>query len=501
MDPTSTALGNRAKVTVKLLDFADSDLSIDPYATERRSGAAQADGVGYDPMERSTFLRKMKVRFPFWNARALRVLSGYVGDAVEDFTVRHYVISDWTGPDAGGACAITAKDVFDLTEDDKAVIPTLSRGKLLADIDADVVSLTLTPETVGEEYDASGRICVGSEVMTFTRTGDVLALIRGVDGTDASAHSAGDLAQQCVRFERQTLPMALYRILTEGDAGPIPTDWIDLPAWEDEAVGWLGGIEATSTITAPKSRRKLAGELCQLGAMVWPDDIARTIRFRANRPLGPGETAYPLTDDGSFIEATGSIASDTDERISRVFFWHGMMDVTKDPTGGENTKRGAVAWNQASEGALQYGESMIQEIATRWFGTAGNDSAASTIAERLGSRYQDTPASYSGSVDYADAKHLSLGKICLVTTRLIVDETGAPLPTLMQVRKIAEATRGHRSAISLQTFTFAGRFGFWMLATDPDYDTATDEERDEGAYWIDEAAADFGDGRTPYVWF
>lgn len=501
IDASSTALGRRAKVTVNLADFADSDLVLDPYAVERRTGAAQADGIGYDPLERSTFLRKLKVRFPFWQGRALRVLTGYVGDALEDFTARHYVISDWTGPDASGASTITAKDVFDLAEDDKAAIPTLSRGKLAANIDAAALSLTLDPASVGDEYDSAGRICVGSEVMTFTRAGDVLTVVRAQDGTAAAAHSAGDLAQQCVRFDREALPDALYRVLTEGDAGPIPADWIDLPDWQDEAVGWLGGIEVTTTLTKPYPRRKLAGELCQLGAMVWPDEIARTIRFRANRPIAPGETAYPLTDDGSFVERSGDITEGADERISRVFFWHGQMDVTKDPTGGENTKRGAVAWNQSAESPLEYGETMIEEIVSRWFGTTGNDGAASTVAERLSSRYRDPPRTFEGMIDQKDADNLALTYICRVTTRLIVDAYGEPEPTLMQIRSLEEAVAGHRARIKLQTFTFDGRFGFLMTDGDPDYDDATDAEKAEGCWMIDESETDFGDGRGPYVIF
>lgn len=429
------------------------------------------------------------------------MLTGYVGDAIADMTARHYVITDWSGPDAAGASTITAKDVFDLVDDDKAVLPSLSQGKLAADITVDATTLTLAPVAVGAEYPTSGRICVGSEVMTFTRVDDVLTLGRGADGTEISSHSAGDLAQICVRFEGEAVPDALYRVLTEGDAGPIPADWIDLAAWHDEASAWLGGTEVTATLTKPYARRKLAGEICQLGALVWPDEVARTIRFRANRPLAPGEDPYPLTDDGSMIETTGSLVENTDERISRVFFWHGQMDVTRDPTGGENTRRGAVAWNAAQEGALEYGETMIKEIATRWFGTAGNDAAASSIAERLGSRYRDTPQTYEGAIDWKDAQHLSLGAICRVTTRLIVDDVGLPLPTLMQVQYVEEAVAGHRSRIKLQTFTFDGRFAFWMSDEDPDYDAASETEKDEGAYWIDEAAADFGDGRTPFVWF
>lgn len=501
VDPTSTALGQRAKVTIRLKDFADSDLAIDPYAAERQSGAAQADGMGYDPMERSSFLRKLKVRFPYWNARALRVLTGNAGDAIAEMTARHYVITDWSGPDAAGACTITAKDVFDLIDDDKAVLPALSRGKLKAELSETALTLTLVPEGVGADYPASGRICLGSEVMTFTREGDAMTLGRGADGTTAQGHSAGDLVQECIRFEAEPVPDALYRVLTEGDAGPIPGDWIDLAAWREEAAGWLGGSDVTATLTKPYARRKLAGELCQLGALVWPDEVARTIRFRANRPLNPGEAAYPLTDDGSMIETTASLSENTDERISRVFFWHGQMDVTREPTGGENTRRGVVAWNAEAEGPLEYGEAMIKEIATRWFGIAGNDAAASSTAERLSSRYRQTPQTFAAAIDGKDASALSLGAICQVTTRLIVDELGLPVPTMMQVQALEEAVAGHRARVKLQSFTFVGAFAFWRAEDAPDYAEATEAEKRFGAYWIDEAAATFGDGRTPYVWF
>lgn len=502
VDPNSTALGKRAKVTVQFDDFADTDLTLDKYAQERVTGAAQADGIGYFPQDRSTHFRKMRVRFPYYNGRGLRVLNGYAGDVLSSYTTRHYVISEWDGPDAAGRIKIVAKDVFDLADNDKAVLPALSRGMLAADISDVAGSATLEPAGVGAEYAASGRICIGGEVMTFTRSGDVLTLTsRGRDGTAAEDHDAGDLVQECVRFDGEDLPNALYRVLTEGGTGAVPASQIDLPEWRDEAVGWLGGVSVTATLTEPIARKKLAGELCQLGALIWPDEVAQQIRFRANRPIAPGETAYPLTDDGSFIEKTGLVVDDVDERISRVFLWHGMRDPTGSVSGASNMNRGAVGWNVEAEGPNEYDETRIQQITTRWLGRIGNDAVASTVAERLTSRYRDTPRTFSGSIDDVDARNLSLGSICLVTTPLIVDAVGLPLPSLMQVRYIEATVPGHRSAIKLQTFTFDGRFGFLMTDGDPEYDAATDLEKSEGCYMIDEAETDFGDGLGPYVIF
>lgn len=504
VDPQSTALGKRARVSITLDDFTDTDLTLDKYAAERMTGAAQADGIGYNPQDRGTHFRKMRVRFPYYNARALRTLSGYAGDPLSSYTTRHYVMSEWAGPDSAGRVKITAKDIFDIADTDKSVLPALSRGKLAADIGSEVgATLTLEPATVGEEYEASGRVCISGEVARFTRSGDVLTLTaRGVDGTTAEDHDAGDLVQECYRITDTPLAEAIHGVLTDTrGTNPIPLSQIDLAEWQDEAAGWLAGVNVSATVTEPTERKRLVGELCQLGALIWPDEVAQKIRFRANRPIAPGETAYPLTDDGSFIERTSMVSDDEDERISRVFFWHGMRDPTGSVSGASNMNRGAVGWNPEAEGDLEYGETRLQQISTRWLGRDGNDAVASTVAERLASRYRDTPRTFEGQIDDRDARNLTLGDICLVTTPLVLDAVGLPLPTLMQVRYIEHVVPGHRAKIKLQTFTFDGRFGFWMTSGAPDYDAASEAELTEGAYWIDEAEADFGDGRGPYVWF
>ena len=46
----STALGMRGEISIKFADHPHTDEIVDPYLTERLSGGAQADGVGYDPL-------------------------------------------------------------------------------------------------------------------------------------------------------------------------------------------------------------------------------------------------------------------------------------------------------------------------------------------------------------------------------------------------------------------------------------------------------------------
>ena len=131
VDRRKGPLGKRARVQVQLQDFAYHDTYTDPYASGRRDGTAQNDEGGYDPETRGTFFGKLRRRFPYYIGRALRVKEGTVGQDVASMRTRHYVISEWVGPDAQGRVTITAKDVLDLADNDKALCPTPNEGCLL----------------------------------------------------------------------------------------------------------------------------------------------------------------------------------------------------------------------------------------------------------------------------------------------------------------------------------------------------------------------------------
>lgn len=179
-------LGKRDRVTVKLKDFTDSDIWFDRYQSERVDGTAQTDEGGYNPAERGTFFAKLRRRFPYYIGRALRVLEGEVGQSMASMRTRHYVISEWSGPDAAGNVTIVAKDVLDLADNKKALCPAPSQGKLETDIGTGLESFDLVPSGIGADYDSSGRASIGSEIVSFTRSGDTITLTgRGLDGTEA----------------------------------------------------------------------------------------------------------------------------------------------------------------------------------------------------------------------------------------------------------------------------------------------------------------------------
>lgn len=495
IDPSRSPLGQRARVTVTLQDFTWQDTETDPYQAERVSGAAQSSGIGYDPKAQGTFFARFHARWPYYLGRALRVLDGYEGDALAAMRTRHYVITEWKGPNAAGVVTVSAADVLDLAKDEKSLAPSPSRGKLATSITATDGFAQLVPAGIGSDYAASGQLVIGREIVSFTRSGDILTFQgRGGNNTAAAAHSAGDLVQEVLAYEGMRADLIIRDLLVTW-AG-VPSGFIDAVAWQDEVERWLGGITFSSVIAKPEGVAKLVGELCQHGIMIWWDEVAQEIRLKCNRPRDIGETYYPMTEDAEIIEGSLDIEDAEDERASQIQFWHGIID----PTQALNTQNFAKL-AVAVDATNPYGEDRVKVILSRWFGSLGDDSSASIIVERLMSRYIAVPRNLTCDLDVKDLSGIDLTSLVAAQARLITDETGQIVSYPMQVLYREEVQPGSRFRIEAQTFNIEGRFGWIMLDTAPDYDAASVTEIAEGCFIVDEAILSFPDGTDPYVMF
>jgi len=493
-DPASTALGVRARIKARLQDFANNDTWLDAYQSERVSGAALASGVGYNPLRRGHHLTRLFSRWPYYLGLPLRVRRGFVGDDPPAMPTEHYVVSGLTGPNAAGVVEIEAKDILDLAENDKAVIPAASTGKLSSPIAADATAATLTPAGVGDaEYPASGLLRIGRELIGFTRAGDALTLTRGQDGTAAASHAALDVAQICVVIEDQSINEAAETILKYG------TDEFDayIPTadWAAENLLWYGGMRLGRVILSkPTGKKTLVGELCQLGVMIWWDAVAQYVQYKVNSPLLPDESYISITDDNNLIIGSPDVDRADDQRASEIWLFHGIRDWTDDSQDGANYDKLVIG--RGTENL--YAQDAIKKIYCRWFGAAGNDAAASVIVERLYSRFSVTPNVISGKLDVKDRASVTLGARVLVESYVLQGVDGAILAEPMQISR-AEYTDG-RVDFRAESFRFSGQFGFWLdSATAPaDWDSATEAQRATGAFWAD---AEAPDDNTDQVWF
>lgn len=156
-------LGQRASLTVTLGDMQHSDTGPagDPYIADR----------DYTPWDQGTFWGKFRARHRYLRGRALRLVTGEVGQTLAEMDTRHYLIESTDGPTIDGTFRIIAKDILKLADGDRAQAPRLSAGFLVADITAAATSLTLSPSGIGDaEYPLEGWVCIGGkEVAQFRR--------------------------------------------------------------------------------------------------------------------------------------------------------------------------------------------------------------------------------------------------------------------------------------------------------------------------------------------
>lgn len=499
-NPRLGQLGRRGKVTVTLDDFPYHDRVTDKYAVERRDGTAQNDEGGYNPEDRGTFWTKFKKRSPNYAGRPLRVINTYIledgtFDTSGDSQTRNFIITELKGPGDNNSVTIEAKDVLTLAEKKTAVAPTPSEGTLLEDIDETATSFTLSPENIGDDYPSSGFAVIGSEVVQYTRIDDTITLVsRGAKKTEASSHSIGDTFQVAVNYEDQFIYEVLDDLL--GTYTNIDSGFIDSANYQTEVERWAPTVKINTTITEPTPVADLLGELSVLGASIWWDDVDQKIKLRMNHPLDVDETSTPISDTNSI---KGISQEDRDEeRITQVHFYSVQSNPTEGLRDKSNYDRVLVSIDTDAQREENYGEPRIREIFCRWLNT-GNDSIVRIVSQRLLQRFTRAPEYFNITLD---AKDISLGltDILDVTSRVVSDETGAATTKKLQITEKSEVKSGHEVKIVCQSYEFDDFYGYVMENDANDYDSATDQEKEDGCYIIAEADADsgFDDNRPAY---
>jgi len=491
VNKNTSPLGKRERVTITLTDFRYHDTLTDPYQSQRVSGAAQFGGVGYSPEALGTFWGRTLARHPYHVGKTVRVRRGEAGAALSTYSSASYVIDKIEGPDASGRVTITAKDILDLADNNKAVVPAVSSGKLLAAITATDTTATLTPSGIGSEYGSSGKVCIGREVCAYTRTGDVLTLTRGQDGTAAASHAISDTVQECAVWANARPCDVVADILTR--AG-VSAAFIDTAAWQAENDRWMRSVKFNAIVTKSTGAAALLGEICQHGIMIWWDGEAQEIRYRANRPLDIDEAPYALTDTAHFLADSVSVSRDDEQRITVVNFHHGISDPTGSTTDAANFDKA----NLDVVPENLYDQVRIVSLFSRWFGASGDETAAAVISTRLRNRYKDTPKTIAFTVDAKDRAGLPLGQVVTVQTAGMQEAHGAPATVQMQVN--SAEVKEDRVDLTAETWAFTGRYAFLGPSGLPDYPSATAEQKRKYVY-LAATHAGFADGTPPYILF
>lgn len=488
-DPEASPLGQRAQITATFRDHPSDDRLTDPYVTER----------DYDPLERGTFWSKWLARNPYHQGRAIRVRQGYVGQPLAEMRVRHFVIERIDGP-TRGVVKILAVDPLKLLNDVRVQIPSPNTGVLDADIAEVDGSLTLSPAGIGNsEYPASGVGRIGSELVTYTRAADVVTLTaRGLRGTVATTHAAGDIFQEVLVITSQRVDVLLADLMT--NYASIDPTFIPTAEWDAEADLWCSGFDLSAWITEPTGVQSIIAEVLDTTkCFIWWDDEDQEIKFRATRPF------FPLADDAAIeIDQYANIIADSfaiepkpQERITQVWLYWAQINPTGAIDDPANYARRRVLRDSDAESAERYGDSRIKKIFCRFF-DEGNDAATSVVGTRVLERQRETPILVKFATDAKElVNNLRAGKVIRLTHRDLVDVAGEALPTIIQLTSSEEVDPGHRIEFEGRPYLSRTHYAFIMENSANDYDTATALEKETGGY-IAVNALGFDNGDPPY---
>lgn len=494
-DASSGSLGRRATVAVELLDFPYHDRLTDPYQSERISGAAQIDEAGYDPATRGTFFGKLRARWPYYTGRPLRVLQGFVdGGALSGVVTRNYVLTDWAGPDDAGRVKLEASDLLDLIGNDRALAPKPSAGVLAAAITSTDAALTLSPAGIGvAEYPAAGRACIGSEIVSYTRAGDVVTLTgRGVAKTVAASHALGDTFQQVLWFDGVRVDDAV-EILCR-DYGNVPAGAIPKAAqWEPEVTRWMPQILLRTHICQPTGVAKLVGELLVLGFSLFPDVTGSSLILKVNRPPD-GDTVYDLSDRNNIKAISSEDQNST--RLTEVVFFSVQLDPTKSATDASNYARGIGTYDFEAKSARAYGDTRARKIFCRWF-NEGADGEIVVLSKRLLNRFRLAPVRYRIRLDAKDTA-IGLADVAMITSEALQDDVGRGVAVPVQIVGRSEPVPGHEIEVIAQAYAFSGRYGYATENTRPTYAASSAAQRARGFYACDSTTLKMSNGDEPY---
>lgn len=494
-DPRMSAFGRRATVAVKLVDFVDDDIGFDKYQTQRVSGAAQSSAVGYNPKDFGTFFTRLKARWPYYAGRPLRVIDGFVDDGVLTIDqTRHFIITNIVGPDSNGKVTIEGKDILALADDKKALAPKPSRGKIDRDLDLVATTFVLTPAGIGSEYPASGVASIGSEVVSYTRSSDTVTLTgRGIKGTVAATHNLGDSFQEAINLEGARIDDTIYDLLVNY-AKVDPSFCPKTTEWATEITRWMSSVLLDTVITKPTGVSQLLGELADLGISIWWDDVNQEVKILANHPVG--DALITDISDENNIKKIDQEDQDED-RITQIHFYTKQSDPTKDYKDKANYDQIQVIVDTDAEGPNAYNDTKVREVFCRWLNN-GADAVVRVQALRLLQRFNTPPVHYTITLDSQD-RGLGLTDVLRLDSRIATDDAGLPVQRLLQVYRKEETRSGHELKVSAQAFIYEGRYGYIMANGSPVYGSATQLQKDTGAFFVSGSTLTFADGTGPYV--
>ncbi|NND39268.1 MAG: hypothetical protein HKO06_06700, partial [Pseudomonadales bacterium] len=486
-------LSSRSKVEVKLIDFTDADRLTDPYFADR----------DYIATDQGTFFGKLLARNKHHQTRDMRVKVGYFpsdGSAADltDFDrTYNYIIDRIEGVDAKGNVTIVGKDILSLADGLKVKVPEASTGTLNGAITDVATSLTLQSGE-GSDYDASGYVRIGDEIIQYTgiTTDTLTGLTRGSAGTTAAAHSDDDSVQQCVEYgfsSTQRVDVVVDDLL-QTYAG-ISASYIPLATdWDSEADTWLASYNLKNIISEPTELNKLLDQICvECGIDLWWSDVDQEVKLKAQVPA---TSSVDTLDDNLILRDKASIKSDIKDRLSQVYFYTGRRDYTGNDDDVGNYSSVAVRVDADSEGSEEYNSKGIKKVFCQWVNTAA---LAGQQASRLLNRYVEPPQQLKATIDISQTD-FETGDLFLLDSDICQGADGSN--KTLEFQMLSTKLDADKQTIAVEGLRFLSSVGnsAFVSATSAtgDYTTATGDANPTWS-WIAATGGQMPNGDDPYL--
>lgn len=375
----------------------------------------------YDPSTRGSFWGKWAARNTYFSSYPCRLRNGTIDQTLEQMSTRDYVLDKFEGP--GIANSITAKDIFSKLESRKAVVPLPSTGELNADIAASgVANFTIVPAGIGASYLASGYVCIGHEIIEYTRSGDVLTVVnRAALGTLADLHKQEDLVQQVYSAVGVTAVNLAYDWLA--NYSEIGTLALPKPKWDVAAASLIDVY--TVRIAKPTPVAQLLGELSEQAALTWYADPE--LGEVTLVPLRSADTSITVDDSSWIVGGTSSVKTQRQDsrRVSQVSVHYGLKDPTGDVEDPANFHSRVTIKDVEAESPEQYGVTATRDVFSRFIAQFGRPKATA-VGDRIITMFRNPPIEAKFSIHHSRRGALKLAKLFYFSTEDVQDEVGLP---------------------------------------------------------------------------
>ncbi len=475
-------LGSRASMQLSCADFAHNDAGLDPYLLSR----------GYNPLTQGTFFGKLIARNPFYLGRSATFNTGYLVNGVYDpvnFQTELFFLEKIAGIRSNNTISIIAQDLLKRLDDDKAQFPAVSIGELAAPIVSADSSMTVQ-SGAGAGYAVNDVVRIGEELIRIiTKSGDSFTLItRGVFGSTADDHQAGDGVQKCGVFEGVNVTNVIIALAL---AGGIDLSNIDTVGFANEQSSLLAANALTAIISEPTGVKSLLKEISEENFLyLWWDGRAGLIKLKSVVPAIP---TIEINDDSNFLADSITVFQDLTLRISEFQIRYAISDHTQYSDVNFYRKL-FIRADLDSESQDRHGEPRIIKVQSRWF-PAGLSGVAAQTANRTVAIFGNAPYIISFSMDAKD--DIQLGDTLRFNTRHIQNFEGENKIISALIIEKMETESGTTFTYKAQSLIPASGIAVIAPSGLPDFDSASTTDKEQYAF-ICPASGVFADGREEY---